>query len=101
MSAKIPKFEFQGLIFWPEHATIHIVDKHTGEYTSATMRQFYDRYNHLRYVLVNGGYDTEPAERLDMERNLENMRKCLKIAASQAEEMGLTDLIPEELYKEF
>lgn len=87
-------FSFQGLTFWPRDGTIYIFDMHTNETKTVTIAQFYERYKHLKYVYENGGYDIDPKERKEMDNCLEDLRKCLLIAAAQAEEIGLKDLIP-------
>jgi glutamine synthetase type III len=90
-------FEYEKLLYWPQDGNIHIFDTLTQEFKVITLEQFYTRYNHLKYVFKNGGYYGTYDERLKMERNLENMRKCIKIAASQLEEKNLKEFIPAKM----
>jgi hypothetical protein len=87
-------FEYDKLLFWPVDGNIHIYDKLTNEFNVVTLEQFYKRYNHLKYVMKNGGYYGTEDERLRMEKCLDDMEKCIKIAASQLEDLRLKEFIP-------
>jgi hypothetical protein len=90
-------FEYEKLIYWPEDGNIHLIDTLTNEFKIITLEQFYRRYNHLKYVFKNGGYYGTYDERIKMEKNLENMKKCIKIAAQQLEEKQLEEFIPKKM----
>lgn len=96
---KQKRFEYEGLVFWPVDGNIHMIDTHTSEFKIITLSQLCDRYNHLKYVFVNNGYDNNPSERLKMAKCLENLEECIKIAASQLESKNLQEYIPKTARK--